>query len=257
MFPGSVPINPASIIMSPGSGCPCAGSVAPQVASTCQLQPVVNLPTPSNCVADPPTVCVSCGPLPPQDPYGCLYPKNKPMSCCSTGPNYNVPWFGDLKKSQLKGLCGTVAGFYPTSSVQNSVHNNATISLDAYHTKLYATTDSVVVLPDGFQIGSLKSITYVKGSATVIVTSAGNKFVQNSSLVFKNVGDNALLLWSGTCWVVLATYNLCCNEEGPYLTQVSFTQPCAPVNAYPPPTYPVPIAGTTGPTGGATGVTGV
>ena len=257
-FPMSTPVNPASVLMS-SAGCPCAQNVGPQVAPTCNLQPIVQLPTPSPCAEAPPGVCVSCGVLPPQDPCGCLYKKNKPMNCCNT-VNYNVPWLGSLKKAQYKGLCGTIAGFYPTSSAQNTVTGNGTISLDTYQTKLHASGDSVVVLPDGFMPGALKSIVYAKGTGTVIVTSQGNKFVQNCSLVFRNIMDQALLLWTGHAWVVLSTLNLCCNGDGPILQQVSFSQPCATTNPYAPPSQPVPIS-STGPTGnpatGASGITGL
>jgi hypothetical protein len=246
------PVNPATVLMS-SAECPCAQNIGPQVASTCTLQPLVMQPTPSACNIPPSPVCTSCGPLPVQDPSKCLYKQPPIQQNCCNPVNYNVPWLGDVKKSKVKGLCNTIAGFYPTSSLQNSVTGNGTISLDTYHTKLYATSDSVVVLPDHFQAGALKKITYVKGSSTVIVTSAGNKFVQNTSLVFRNTMDQAELMWSGSAWLVLSTVNLCCNEEGPVLTNVSFTAPCATQNPYPVP-LPAPV---TGPTGGLTGLTGL
>jgi hypothetical protein len=96
------------------------------------------------------------------------------------------------------------------SGNQESISGGGRVSLDCYHSKLY-TTDSAVVLhlDNGLQDGQLKKFTFVfKG------TSEGNVTVQcpslmgiNSEIVFSNVGDNCVLLWTGGTWCVLETGN--------------------------------------------------
>ena len=114
--------------------------------------------------------------------------------------------------SSLPGSAGTLAPFYPTNGMQESLcDDEAYISVSCYHSKLYTTTDSVTMhLNRGSQNGQLKKITFLyKGDnkeATITVTS--NWLGSNSRVVFYNEGDQAVFLWTGGVWVVLETMNV-------------------------------------------------
>jgi hypothetical protein len=113
--------------------------------------------------------------------------------------------------SRVTGRYNTLGMFVPMSGVQQRVTgNDQTIDVNCYHSKMYTTQDPVTLsLGNGIQDGQLKKMTFVfKGTENAnIVVECPSLFETYSEIVFSEVGDFAVLLWTGGNWVVLETGN--------------------------------------------------
>lgn len=112
--------------------------------------------------------------------------------------------------TRLPGRYNTLAPFYMMSGNQESLGGSGDISVKCYNSKLFSTSESVLVnLPKGLQDGQLKKLQLVhKGSEDANVTVFCPSLVGDyDTIVFTNVGDSALLGWTGGAWCVLETVN--------------------------------------------------
>lgn len=114
--------------------------------------------------------------------------------------------------SRITGRYNTLAPFFYMSGMQESLTgNNVTIANDCYNTKVYTTDSSITLrLLDGRQDGQLKKISFIfQGNIDSIVTVECPTLIDIfSHIVFTNVGDQILLMWTGGQWCVLETINI-------------------------------------------------
>lgn len=115
--------------------------------------------------------------------------------------------------SRVTGRYGTLTPFVTTSdSNQETVGlNDSRLSLTCFHTKLYTRDNATTVhLDNGLQDGQIKKMTLVfkgkeKANMTVECPSLPTTY---SEIVFSEVGDQAVLMWTGDNWTVLETLNI-------------------------------------------------
>jgi len=113
--------------------------------------------------------------------------------------------------SRVTGRYNTLGLFVPMSGVQQRVTgNDESINVNTYHSKMYTTQDPITLtLGNGIQDGQMKKLTFVfKGTENAkVVVECPSLMDTYSEIVFTEVGDFALLLWTGGNWVVLETGN--------------------------------------------------
>ena len=116
--------------------------------------------------------------------------------------------------TRIAGRYNTLGPFVPTGeNNQESISGDVSISVSCYHSKLFTRNKPVTLrLENGIQDGQLKKLSFVfKGAedATVTVECPALSST-NSEIIFSEVGDQALLVWTGGSWSVLETFN-CTN----------------------------------------------
>ena len=113
--------------------------------------------------------------------------------------------------SRVSGRYGTMAPFFPTSGTQQSLTGDGQqIDVKYYNTKLYTTTRSFLVdLPNGVQDGQLKKVNFVAQGYedTAITVDCPTLYQNDSKVLFTNVGDFTVFMWTGGSWIILETGN--------------------------------------------------
>ena len=114
--------------------------------------------------------------------------------------------------SRITGRYNTLGVFVPMSGMQQRVSGDGqNIDVNTYHTKVYTTQDPIsLTMSNGLQDGQLKKITFVfKGSENATATVECPALMDDfSQIVFTDVGDQVLLVWTGGNWAVLETLNI-------------------------------------------------
>ena len=114
--------------------------------------------------------------------------------------------------SRVAGRYNSLAPFYIMSGKQQVLTGeNNNIDMNVYHTKLYTTMTPITInMGNGNQDGQLKKITLAfKGNEDSNATVACPALAETDShIVFSQIGDFALLMWTGGSWNVLETGNV-------------------------------------------------
>lgn len=114
--------------------------------------------------------------------------------------------------TRVAGRYNTLATFVPMSNKnQESITGNARVDINCYNSKIYTRNAPIILrLGNGVQDGQLKKLTFVykgseKATATLECPALSGTY---SEIVFSEVGDQILLLWTGGNWSVLETLNI-------------------------------------------------
>jgi hypothetical protein len=114
--------------------------------------------------------------------------------------------------NRIAGRYNTLGTFIPiTEKNQESITGNARINNAIYHSKLFTRNTPVVMqLGNGIQSGQLKKLTFTfKGAEDAhIIVECPALIGINSQIMFREVGDQVLLVWTGGSWSVLETLNI-------------------------------------------------
>ena len=90
------------------------------------------------------------------------------------------------------------------------------VSVATYFTNLVTTGGTpAITLADGTIEGQLKKITMTADAGTATLTIASPVDTDTDTIAFADVGDTAELVWNGTAWRILATYNVASGDAGP------------------------------------------
>lgn len=102
--------------------------------------------------------------------------------------------------------------------VRQTINADGAITLTEYFTALtsVSSTGQAFTLADGTVKGQLKKIQLVADGADATLT-----FNTNATIVFADVGDVAELIWNGSDWLPIATYNAASGDTGPAYTPAS------------------------------------
>lgn len=117
--------------------------------------------------------------------------------------------------SRIAGRYNSLAPFYIMSGKQQVVTegiNNAinNIDMNCYHTKMYTTLNPITLfMGDGFQDGQLKKLSFsFKGNEDFIITVECPALTDTCShIIFSQIGDYIILMWTGGSWIVLESGN--------------------------------------------------
>lgn len=115
-----------------------------------------------------------------------------------------------VQQARVAGRYNTLVPFVVVSGNQESIGGSGNIALDCYHTKLFCTNSSASFrLNDGLQDGQVKKLQFVHKGRESLSATVGCKSILGGSttIVFNNIGDYVLLIWTGTDWCVLETGN--------------------------------------------------
>lgn len=116
--------------------------------------------------------------------------------------------------TRIIGRYNTLGPFLPMSeNNQESITGDARVSVNCYHSKLFSRNEPVTLnLGNGIQDGQMKKLSFTyKGAEDATVTVECPALPStNSQIIFSEVGDQALLFWTGGTWLILETLN-CTN----------------------------------------------
>lgn len=112
---------------------------------------------------------------------------------------------------------GYVVGIVPTATRQ-AINANGAINVTSYYTAItsVATTGQTFTFGSGVAVGQLKKIQLIVDDGDATVT-----FNSTATIVFADVGDFAVLLWTGTAWVPIELGNDADGVTGPAYTPAS------------------------------------
>ena len=124
-----------------------------------------------------------------------------------SGTSKNSPF---SQFSRVAGRHNSLAPFYIMSNVQQVVTGDNNIEIGCYKTRLYSTDETVTMhLGNGFQDGQMKRLKLqFKGNENAnVIVECPSLPDMHSRIVFTQVGDYAVLQWTGGSWIVIDTDN--------------------------------------------------
>jgi len=113
-------------------------------------------------------------------------------------------------------VSGLFTPFIPVTVAQ-SLSGAGAVNLTTYCTKVTNTGADALTLADSTVKGQLKKVTMIVDPGTDSTLT----FNTNATLVFADVGDTAELVWDGSDWIPIATYNTASGDSGPAYTPAS------------------------------------
>lgn len=123
--------------------------------------------------------------------------------------------------SGLAGITSSVAGrVYPVvpTAVQQAINADGAIALTSFYTAITSvgTTGQAFTLADGAIIGQLKKIQLIVDDGDATIT-----FNTDATIVMADVGDYAILIWTGTAWSPIELGNDADGATAPSYTPAS------------------------------------
>jgi len=104
-------------------------------------------------------------------------------------------------------------------ATQQALTDAGAVNVTAYFTKLTTTQAAAITLANGTCKGQLKKIQLVvDGGFDATLTIATPEDSNTNVIVFADVGDVAELMWNGSYWKILATYNAASGDTGPAIS---------------------------------------
>jgi len=99
------------------------------------------------------------------------------------------------------------------STTKQALSGAGAVNITAYKTDVTTTGANALTLASGAVIGQLKKIQLIVDGGDGTLT-----FNSTQTIVFADVGDTAELIWNGTAWVVIDTYNCADGATAPVYT---------------------------------------
>lgn len=118
------------------------------------------------------------------------------------------------------GIGSSVSGLFTPFiplGVAQALSGAGAVNLTTYCTKVTNTGADALTLADSTVKGQLKKVTMIVDPGTDSTLT----FNTNATLVFADVGDTAELVWDGSDWIPIATYNTASGDTGPAYTPAS------------------------------------
>lgn len=116
--------------------------------------------------------------------------------------------FNTLTGSCMAGPSSTFVPFIPIAGFQ-SLSGAGAISVATYFTAVTSTGVNALTMSDGVVKGQLKEIQMIIDGGDATITPANLSGA--TTITLADVGDNVLLVWDGTDWVVIRSTN---NSDG-------------------------------------------
>lgn len=113
--------------------------------------------------------------------------------------------FNVLAGSQITGAGSTVVPCIPVAA-QQALSGAGAANITTYYTALTNTGADAITLIDGAATGQLKKIQMIVDPGTDS-TLTPTTLTGGSTIVFADVGDYVILMWSGTSWVAIELGN--------------------------------------------------
>lgn len=115
---------------------------------------------------------------------------------------------------------GTENLFIPVvyTADQQGLTDAGAVNVTSYFTKLTTTGAAAITLADGTCKGQLKKIQMVVDAGDATLTIATAESASLNVITFADVGDTAELMWNGSYWKILATYNAASGDTGPAIS---------------------------------------
>lgn len=121
--------------------------------------------------------------------------------------------FNVLAGSTITGPSSTFATFIPIA-VQQALSGAGAVSIATYFTAVTSTGTNALTLADGAK-GQLKEIQMIVDGGDATITPSN--LVGGTTITLADVGDNILLYFNGTAWVMLRSSNMADGATAPVL----------------------------------------
>ena len=120
----------------------------------------------------------------------------------------------DADAGVVDDAMGYIAGFIPSAAPQ-ALSGAGAVTVTEYFTGVTTTGADALTLAAGTVVGQLKKIQLVVDGGNGTLTIADPVSASFDVITFADVGDIAELMWTGSAWRIIATYNAASGDAGP------------------------------------------
>lgn len=113
---------------------------------------------------------------------------------------------GDLFTVNQSGVESFFVPVIPSAAAQ-ALSGAGAVNVTSFYTSVTSTGVDALTLADGTVKGQLKKVQMIVDGGTATLTIASPVSAALDTIAFADVGDYALLLWTGTAWAILETGN--------------------------------------------------
>lgn len=115
--------------------------------------------------------------------------------------------------SALTSATGALDGAFIRADTKQSISGPGAINVTTYKTEMTTTGADAYTLADGVVTGQLKKIHMIAYAG--IGTLQPANITINNAILFRAVGDEAILAWTGSSWIIIDTSNVLGNGATP------------------------------------------